>query len=347
MLSATASNAVLSKARAMYGKRLQAKDYQSMLNCKTVGEVAGYLKNNTVYGDMLNGVDEASIHRGQLEMMLRQRIFYDLASLCRYELSVGERFAQYILVRSEIQQIIRSLTLLSGHEAQEYLFSLPLFLDKHTHIDLHALVKMKNYSDFLQALSASPYRKLLEPFAPRAGETIDLTAIENTLYAYLYSVVQKIIDHTRNKVAQKELKEIFTSYIDLQNYVRIVRLKKYYHANPDYIRSLQLPFGRLKPQVVNRMIAAQNEREVTAIMKKTPLGKRSASVEYNYMDEIPLRFRFQACEKNIRYSVHPPVVMLSYIFLMEIELSNIIHVIEGIRYGLPADDIKKLLIMNQ
>lgn len=347
MLSTLSSNAILSKARAMYGKRLTGKDYQSMLGCKTVGEVAGYLKNHTSYSDMLTGVDEAAIHRGQLEMMLRQRIFYDLASLCRYELSVGERFADYILVRSEIQQILRALTLLEGEGADEYLFSLPLFLDKHTHIDLHALAKMKNYHDFLNALGHSPYRRLLEPFAPHPGEAIDITAVENALYGYLYSVVRNIIEHTRSKIAREQLNQIFTSYIDLQNYVRIVRLKKYYHANPDYIRSLQLPFGRLKESTVNEMILAESERQVTAIMKRTPLGKRSANVEYSYIDEIPLRYRFYTCEKSIRYSVYPPVVMLSYIFLTEFELSNIIHIVEGIRYGLPADDIKKLLIMSR
>ena len=67
MLSALSSNAVLSKARAMYGKRLTAENYRELLNCKTVGEIAAVLKSRTVYGKLLAGINENEIHRGMLE----------------------------------------------------------------------------------------------------------------------------------------------------------------------------------------------------------------------------------------------------------------------------------------
>ena len=41
MLSSFSSNAILAKARAMYGRRLKTEDYRALLACKTVGEVAG------------------------------------------------------------------------------------------------------------------------------------------------------------------------------------------------------------------------------------------------------------------------------------------------------------------
>lgn len=49
MLSSMSSNAILAKARTMYGRRLTDKDYEDLLACKTVPEVANYLKNETVY----------------------------------------------------------------------------------------------------------------------------------------------------------------------------------------------------------------------------------------------------------------------------------------------------------
>ena len=102
MLSSFASNAILSKARAMYGKRLREENYRDLLNCKTVSEVAGYLKNRTSYSGILAGINENEVHRGQLEGKLRQKLFEDYASLCRYELSVGEHFADYLLEWLEI-----------------------------------------------------------------------------------------------------------------------------------------------------------------------------------------------------------------------------------------------------
>lgn len=344
MLTTLSSNAILAKARAMYGKRLVYKDYRALLDASSVNEVAAYLKQTTRYSEILTGVDEREVHRGQLELLLHQKLFYDFAALCRYEISVGEHFADYLLARSEIEQIMHSLMLLAAGKSNEYLFSMPTYLDQHSHINLTALSKMNNYGDFLQALAHTPYQKLLEPFAPTSGEQPDLTVIENVLYTYLYNgIYENIQKHTRGKTRQ-ELKELFDAYIDLNNYVRIIRMKKYYNSSPDEIRSLLLPFGTLKPHIVNQMLAAETPMQVTSVMNTTSRGKRLVNVEYSFVDELPVRAKFKQCQHFIRFSTHPPVVMLSYIFLTEIEVQNIIHVIEGVRYQLPEEETKKLLV---
>ncbi|MDP4114411.1 MAG: V-type ATPase subunit, partial [Bacillota bacterium] len=186
MLSSLSSNVILSKARAMYGRRLTPQNYSELLNCQTVSEVAGYLKNRTAYGKILSGINESDIHRGQLENRLRQKMFQEYDSLCRYELSVGEHFAEYLIALNEIEQIMHSLVLLMAGSPQEYIFNMPMFLNRHTSIDLPSLAKIKNYDDLLQALGRTPYRGLLDPFRPVAGMPIDFTGIETALYTHLY-----------------------------------------------------------------------------------------------------------------------------------------------------------------
>ena len=46
----------------MYGRRLTDKDYEDLLACKTVPEVANYLKNETVYSEILSGLNENDVH---------------------------------------------------------------------------------------------------------------------------------------------------------------------------------------------------------------------------------------------------------------------------------------------
>ena len=58
----------------------------------------------------------------------------------------------------EIEQILHSLMYLDAGNPEEYLFSLPAFLNRHTRIDLYALAHVKNYEDLLSALSHTPYR---------------------------------------------------------------------------------------------------------------------------------------------------------------------------------------------
>lgn len=347
MLSKLSSNVILSKARAMYGKRLVRKDYQTLLTCSTVGEIAAYLKQTPRYREILTGVNERDCHRGQLEMLLRKELFYDFASLCRYELSAGEQFAGYLIERSEVEQLMHSLMLMAAGKSNEYLFSLPTFLDQHTHIDLHALARMKTYGEFLTAVEHTPYYKILKPLSPQPGEQPDLTLIENALYTYLYQGIYHIVDKHAHGEAKRELKELFDSYLDLNNYVRIIRLKKFYQASPDQIRALLLPFGTLRPRQLNAMLAADGPDEVTAVMNATSRGKRLSAIEYTFIDELPVRVKYKQCRHFIRFSTHPSVVMLSYIFLTEIELSNIISVIEGIRYQIPTEDTKRLLVYNK
>lgn len=347
MLTTMSSNAILSKARAMYGMRLVKKDYQALLGCRSVNEIAAYLKQTPRYREILTGINDRDCHRGQLEMLLRKKLFYDFASLCRYELSVGEHFAGYLIERSEIEQLMHSLMLMAAGKSNEYLFALPTFLDQHTHVDLHALARMKNYDEFLTAVEHTPYFKLLKPLAPQPGKQPDLTVIENSLYTYLYQRIYDIIGKHSHGESRKELKELFDSYLDLNNYVRIYRLKRFYKASPDQIRALLLPFGSLGAKQINAMLAADDPAQVTAVMNTTSRGKRLSTIEYNFIDELPVRVKYKQCRHFIRFSTHSPVVMLSYIFLTEIELANITNIIEGIRYQIPSEDTKKLLVYNK
>lgn len=347
MLSRYASNAILSKARAMYGKRLTYKDYNELLNCNTVSDVAIYLKYNTNYSVILSDLNETDIHRGQLETVIRKRIFYDFAKLGRYELSIGEDLVKYIILRTEIEQIIHALTLLISRRTEEYIHTMPSFFNKHTRVDLPSFSKIKDYDDFLEVLKGSPYYSLLKQYKPSSIDNINLNQIENALCIYLYEQIFSIIKSYRNKSVEKELSEMFNLFVDLHNFVRILRLKKYYNASLDTINSSILPFGLFKNKHIEGLVTAKTPEEVISIVKTTWLGKKLQNIEYNYVDELPEIMKYLKSRHNIRFSVNPPVVMLSYIFLTEIELSNIINIIEGVRYGLPPEKVEQLLIYNK
>ncbi len=346
MAIAYASNAVLSKARAMYGKRLTEKDYAGLLACTSVPEVLSYLKNHTKYAPLLNSVSERDVHRGQLELILRQQLFYDFASLCRYEISAGEHFSQYIILRTEIKQIMHFLMLIKSGKAEEYLYALPMYFNSHTNIDLNALAKAKTYADFLNTLGNTPYKTILTKFIPKEHSQLDLPSIENALYTYLYTVVFSIIDKYTHGRQKKELRHLFTSNIDLVNFVRILRLKKYYHLNSDLIKPQLLPFGTLSEKHIADMCNAQTSKELFSIMQGTIAGRAISKMEYNYAGEISARGRYNLGRKSIRFSTYPTVVMMSYIFLEEAELSNVVNIIEGVRYKIDPEEIKKLLIYS-
>ncbi len=345
MLSSLSSNVVLAKARAKYGKRLKEKDYRNLLECKSVTEIAAYLKANTAYHDVLTGVNEYDIHRGQLEVLIKQKLFYNLSSFVRYELSVGEQLADYVIARTEIEEILDALMLMTAGRQEEYSQAAPLFLSKHTKIHMEQFASIKNYGEFLEALGNSVYRRLLAPYEPKPGEPVDVFAVENELYSYLFSHVQDIIDHRVKGKTKKEVKELFQGYIDLENYARIIRMKRRFRAQPEFIEKNLLPFGSLKPKQLSALVHAETANQAAAVFRTTSRGKKVANVEYNFVDELAQRIKFISGKHYIHFSSHPPVVLLSYIFLADTEVHNITTIVEGIRYQVPVDDIKKLLIL--
>lgn len=345
MLSSFSSNVVLAKARAKYGKRLKESDYHSLLNCRSVTEIAAYLKNNTDYRDVLAGINEYDVHRGQLEVLIRQKLFYNMNSFIRYELSAGEQMADYVITRMEIDEILDALMLLAAGRQEEYSLAAPLFLQKHTKLHIAQFASLRTYKDFLDALGTSVYFKLLKPYEPKPGERIDIFAIENVLYSHLYSHAQEIIEHHTRGKAKQEIKELFQSYVDLENYARIIRMKKRFRTQPEFIQKQLLPFGSFKPKHLRAMTLAETADQASAVFQTTSRGKKVANIQYNFVDELAQRIKFISGNHYIHFSTYPTVVLLSYFFLADTEIHNITTIVEGIRYQISVDDIKKLLIL--
>ena len=127
-MSSQSANAILAKARAMYGKCLKEADYQGLLNCKSVTEIAAYLKQRTAYSSAISGMNENEIHRGQLETKLRQELYFDLFALSRYAHEDTLAFSDFVISKMEIEQIIKCLMLVNIGKPEEYVYSMPLSL---------------------------------------------------------------------------------------------------------------------------------------------------------------------------------------------------------------------------
>lgn len=343
MLSSLSSNAVLARARTRFGRRLTEQSFNDLLVCKSTQEVAYYLKNRTYYGEILSDVSETEVTRSQLEVLLKQSLFEDCATLGKYGSSVGEHMSEYLIRRSEIEQIMHSLVVLNSGKSSGYTVYMPEYLLSKTRINVEALGYMKTFDHLLAALDKTPYRKIVEPFRPKDGELLDYTGIENAMYTYLYRDTFKMISKYYKGAAAAQLREIFNSYLDLDNYVRIVRMKQFYKAPPEAIRGALLPFSTIKKDLMEKLIKARDVDEVHEIMAKTRPGKRYLKNQEHFEEDIPLKTQYGICRHNIHFSTHASVVMLSYIFVKQAEIMDITNILEGIRYDLPTSKIEKLL----
>lgn len=344
MGSSKSANAVLAKARAKYGRRLTDKDYANLLSCKSVAEVVSYLKNNTYYETVLGKINERDVHRGRLELILKQKLFEDFYSLCLYTKGSGEHFAQYILQRNEIEQIVHFLTLLSSNSAEEYIFSMPTYFKSHTSLNLDALSKARSYEQFFTALAGSPYEKLMSEFKPMRDQHINIAFVENKLYKFCYANLYNSINKYSSGAERKALLSTFNSIMDYVNFVRVLRLKRYYHESPEVTASFLFPYGNMSKKTLGRLCRAATSAEVFEAINDTSLGRSIKKFNYVYAGEIDNIGVYKITKKNIHFSSFPLVVMLSYVFVMDTEYKNIVSIIEGIRYNVDPSKLETIVI---
>ena len=197
----------------------------------------------------------------------------------------------------------------------------------------------------MYALRDSYFYDVLKRMYP-AERRFDLVTYENALYTVFYQhLFQTVVKRLAPK-AREEINDLFVSYIDLKNLVRILRLKRSFHVSSDYILGALLPFGDIRMRTIVEMVNAGTSEDVLEIAKKSRIKKKLTDA-YHIPDELPERYVYKKSLHNIRFSVYPPVVALSYFNLVNNEIANIIKIIEGIRYNIPPDNIKEMLIYSQ
>ena len=155
-----ASNAILAKARAMYGRRLTARNYQELLNCRDLPDLISYLKTRTSYSEALQAANPATTHRAQLETLLRLNLFEQYASLCRYEMNIGHDFYRYFIIRSEVQAITTRLQELHAPDGDVSIYTMPDFIKKHSCLNLNAMSMATSFKMLVLALEGTPYAKI-------------------------------------------------------------------------------------------------------------------------------------------------------------------------------------------
>lgn len=347
MLNKYSANTILAKTHAMYAGRLTASNYNDLLNCKSVGDVATYLKNRTVYADVLQDAMTESLHREQLESILHKRLFNQYAALCRYELSIGTELYRGFIIRAEVEEILTFLRFLCNNHPEDYIFSLPPFLTDHTQVNLFALAEVKDFEGILRVLNGTDYFRVVEPFVKQSKETgeIDYFSIEAEMKRFEFHKLCDIVAQAFGGKYKKEVIQYFEREIDIKNIIHIYRLKRTIRASREEIRRT-LVFGHsvLSRQEFDILAGAATEDEFLSRLKATQLGKQLQEQSYRYLEEGIQKVRFDLEKRSFRFATNPYIVMFSYIFLAENEIQNITHIIEGIRYAIPPETIKSMLI---
>lgn len=346
MLTSLSNKAMVTKSRAMYGKRLTKEDYQELVRMKSVRDIAVFLKSSPGYSDQLANIYPESIHRGQLELLLEKSVFHKYIRLTRYDINNKGSFLSFVISRFEVEQILRCIMYLNAQISEDFITNLPGYLISHATFPVMKLASVRNFPELLTVLEKTKYYDTVRLFAPKEGERIDYTACETALQTLYYREIFDILEKTVKGKEKEELKDILKIQIELKNISTIYRLKTYFRMEPEEIRSHLLPFSyRLKKDRLENLLKAEDGETIIRYLQNSLYGKRLADDRLKYIEDYTKQINAYYSKQLMRFSVNVPAVVYGFMELMQLEVLNITNIIEGIRYHMSPDNIKKLLVI--
>lgn len=340
-----ASNALLALSRAFYGKRLSQKQYNDLLSCKSINEVASYLKNRTVYGDAFSAVGTADFSAKTLENVIDESRFGKFISLCRYELAIGSEFYKYFIVKTEVEQILKCTLHMIGGNAGGYLMQMNAFVDKHLSIDLYALGKAESLEQIAASLENTRYETIYKRCL--ADPERSYLTFELAFNTYFENFKDELVEHCFTGKEKSAMRDMVCRSFDVSFIEKQFRIVRYYKSN-NAVTKLAMPASvsltLFSEKQLRQLYACQSEAELVQVLRKSPYKDCFGKGAQKDIERQITQDFYQHCKKQIRFSSYPSVVMYSYLFLSGIERNNLVRIIEGIKYKVPTEQISESLL---
>jgi len=348
-LGSKSGNAMMAKVLCLYGRRLRESDYSILLQKHSVADIAGYLKDNTVYAAELGEVKEELVHRGMLEALINRFVWDTYLRLSKYDYD-EKTILEIFITRNEIRQILLAVRLLNSGEMGKFIITLPAYLAGHMSVDLFKIAAAGDYDGLLNAVEKTPYYRIMGRFRPIGGNAkIDITAIEASLLTYYYTNALAYVEKKYDGDTKLALKSIIFYEIDLHNVNVIYRLKRYFGSASKTIAANLIGIrAKLSKKTYDAMLRAGDYKEVLGIFKEQSMAMGittdtdcPAEQFSSMLQSVSHRFS----KKTLRFSTQPVVVIFAYTALLEIEVVNLINIIEGVRYGIDPDQVRDLIVI--
>lgn len=340
-----AGNALIAKIRSIYGSSLKLEDYEELLHKHSVAEIGAYLKNHPLYSNTLEDINEASIHRGQLEDLIAKNAFNQLLRVIEFIPLKDVAFYELALLRREIDILLSTLRSIISEEREGALLDAPIFLIKHARFDLMKVMQSKSIEDMIGWLKDTPFSRVLMPFNVKEVSQIKYPDIEHALEEYYHATaLDKINLHYRGAI-KENLLNIYKTRIELENITKIYRLKKFYHADPVTIeKALIHQYGRITKKKMDELIYEENPDRLLSLLEQSDLSQFVDSKEFVYVEYFAQKIKYNLARRYIYFSTELPEVFNAFMQLLEIETENLTNIIEGVRYQVGYNEIKRILI---
>lgn len=333
--------AAITKARVLYANMLKKAQLLNIAKCKNVTEIASFLASSTYYKHCLKPLNLEDVHRGELEHLIKKQEFESYNKISKY--SPRSVVHSFILESFEIAEILRFAMFLKLNKKEDYVPLMPSYLISKCILKFFTFKNVKNIRDLLKFLKSTRYYNILK-FACADGEKLNYTVFEYELYKYFFSKLLNFVSFKTKNAELFELNRLIKSKIDNVNLCYIYREKFLANSNAEHIKSGVFPFGKkLNFKSMSGIINCKNKDEFEKIVKSFfPIINNFNLENIEIYSQI---YEYKICKSYFHLSSNITTVFYCFLVLQRIEIQNLIHIIEGVRYGLTPEKIESILIV--
>ena len=330
-------SAINSKIKALMGKMLSREEYFKLLECKDFKNAIKVLKEETNYGELLEGYNLESIHRGNLEIILDRHYISIYSKFINYFDGEYRKLIKALFIRWEIEDlkvIIRGKYL--GRSKEEIESKLIARGSLNT-INYDYLLALPNVEAVVEGLKGSIYFKNLKNLAKSVSEK-GLFRIETELDFVYFSSVRKVLKHL--DAENKEVgKGIIGFEADLLNLGWIYRGKNFYKIPPEELFNYTIYNGyKLSKEQLIKLCYVNNMVDFHSLIEKTPYAPIYEKEDANLIEKREREFQKRYFKKFLRENKTNISMVMSYLMVYRIEMKDIISIIEQKRYDINMNE---------
>lgn len=334
---------VAARALARYAARLLGEDV-GPLQLSDVTQVAAYLKRMPEYSSRWDALDENTLHRGQIEKLLKKSIFQNFSRIYHFANPEQRKFLDLYSKRYEIRVLKEVMTNIFDHRDTDPVDVSPYreFFRLHSNIDVDRITTCSTMEELISCLKGNEFYIPLSKI--QEHETALLFDYGMALDLYYFTQIWNI----RKKLFKgKDLEEITCTYgekFDMLNLQFIQRSKRYYNMDPASIYALLIPVNyKLKKEEITALVEAPSYEEGRRIFQKTWYGNKYEQLTVANLEEFYNHIHRSILEKESHRNPYSVAVIYSYLYNKEHEVNRLTIAIECVRYGVQHDEAMRYI----
>ncbi len=340
---------VNARVKTLMSKMLNDKDYDELLQMSSIQNIYNYLYEKTDYTEHLEKISGQEIHRLKFERTLKKSFLNDYNVILLYLSGPARLFFKYLFNKFKIEDLKLLLrTILIEHD-EDYLKENLIYLGVCPGISINKLTQIKSYKDLLNVFDNTDYYDILHRFEERYKRDKNLFPIEMSLdFRYFTELGRRA--KRLNSDDYRVVRDLLGTQIDLLNINWIYRIKRFYDLNQEEILNYTLPYHyRLSEEDLKELSRLNDAEDIFTYLVGTsynmlfPPDRQDRTILF---EEYFLSYLFKKAKKSILNGNFNIGIVSGYLFLKEYEIKDIITIIEGVRYQLNSEEIKKYLIRD-